>query len=1508
MSAMQVVFNFLHKRCKNSLRVGTARYFILVLPLLVPELALAIDSPVCNAGTSLCDQGMAYQNALREADEYVCNSQFLPTVNTHNSSAIWRDYTTRYRSVAECYRAWDNLVYQTTWYDSYYPANKTCSARPPLNLGPAGNYCHEGCAYTSSGQQASPTGEVCNANEPDIDPGKNNCCNGSSEHIVGNPVNSLTGVKLEVAVDYLAPAGGLELKRYYSSADGLFPAEEIGMAWRHSYMRSVDETSPTTAVLRRPSGNFYLFKKNTSGNWTPDWDVPHRLSEVIQSSVRVGWKVTLADNSTEHFDNDGVLTRIEWANGDGVSLSYTGGDLSEVADRHGRKILLSWSSNRIASLDLPDGTVVQYTYDGVGRLVSVNMEDILSTSHILARYEYGDVNFPSALTRKYDGSNAVYASWSYDTTGRVSRSVLGDPIGAINEDIFSYSSGITTVTHSSGSVVDITSNTKHGRAKASSFSGKCISCNGQGFSSRTYDGNGYPDVEIDLSGVSTNWDYSPDGLLYRKVESENGSSETKRTTITYWNTSTRLPTSQELRDGLGVLKKRMAWSYNGRGQILSETITDPSIGLSRITYKTYCEATDVSNGLCPLVGLMKSYNGPRTDVSDVTNFAYYMSDESSCSSSPVTCLYRKGDLWKSTNALGHVTEYLKYDGAGRVLSVKDSNGVVTDYEYHPRGWLTHLKTRGGDNLTELDDAITEVSYWPTGLVKRITLPDGGYTEYNYDQAHRLTSVSDSAGNSIVYVLDNAGNILAEEIEDGSNVVKHNVYRAFDSLRRMITHADSQYNPTDYTYGQNGEVSSITDPLNQLTSIGYDPLKRLISWITDDGGLSAETNLKYDSLDNVTQVTDPNGLDTAYSYNGLSDLLRITSPDTGLTVFTYDSGGNTKSKTDARGVAVNYTYDVLNRLVGVTYPTTSSNVSYIYDVTQSACGSGETFSVGKMTRMQDASGSTQYCYDRFGYLVRKLQTINGVSFSTRYAYTKMGALSAITYPDETIVDYVRNGLGQVEEIGITRIGSVREILLDQLGYYPFGPTSGWVYGNNRSLIRNHDLDYRAASVEESGVGGLSLGFSYDAAGQLVGLGEASSTTPEISYAYDGLGQLLRTEDAPTQVAIDTYTYDLTGNRTSHITSTGTTAYTYEVGSHRLESVGVATRTYDAAGNTTSIGGTALEFAYDDAGRLAQAKSMGIPTMNYAYTGRGERVRRYIGSSNVYSLYDESGRWIGEYDDTGSPIQQIIWMDDLPVGLLANGNQTHYIEPDHVGSPRVVVEAARNVPVWTWNLKGEAFGATSPDQNPDGDANIFVFDMRFPGQRFDTATGLNYNYFRDYEPGSGRYVQSDPIGLYGGISTYAYVESNPLTYVDHLGLAVYLCSRPVNVDWVPMSMRPYLRHMWVKTSTTEAGMGGECPVPGQGCADVPYSATKTKSHAGQSELPGATCILQQNVDEACVNSKINPGQPTGKWSVLNQCQSFSNAAIAQCRYGPQDGPLLPNTLRGRGPLGSSFSPNP
>ncbi len=718
-----------------------------------------------------------------------------------------------------------------------------------------------------------------------------------------------------------------------------------------------------------------------------------------------------------------------------------------------------------------------------------------------------------------------------------------------------------------------------------------------------------------------------------------------------------------------------------------------------------------------------------------------------------------------------MTEYLSYDESGRALSVKRANGVVTDYEYHALGWLTSTKVRGSDASSEADDRITRIDYWPTGLVKQVTQPDGAFTAFTYDAAHRLTDITDNAGNTVHYTLDNAGNRVKEDTQDAAGTLKRTLSRVYNQLGQLKTQATAASDPTDFEYDANGNATKVTDALATATQSEYDPLNRLSRTLQDVAGIKADTTFDYDALDNLTKVTDPKGLDTKYEYNGFGDLVKLTSLDTGVTSYTYDSAGNRATQTDARGNTTAYGYDALNRLTKVTYPTTSLNVAYTYDVTQTACASGETFSIGRLTKMQDGGAITQYCYNRFGDLVRKVQTSNGKALVLRYDYTVGGQLRRMTYPDGAVVDYVRNAQGQTTEVGVTPAGGSRQVLLGNASYYPFGPAAGWTYGNGRTLSRQYDLDYRPQAIHDTRPGGLEVGFGFDPAGNLTALTPAGNPTPEIGLGYDTLGRLTGLKDGRTGTLIDGYSYDATGNRLSAKVGTATQAYTYPTDSHRLSAVAGVARSYDATGNTTAIGGTARQYTYDTTGRMTQARRAGAVTMNYRYNGKGEQVRRFLGTTNTYTLYDEAGHWLGDYDTNGAPKQQAIWLDDLPVGLLANANKLHYIEPDHLGSPRVVIDPTRDVAVWTWSLKGEAFGNTAPNQDPDGDGAALVLDMRFPGQRFDAASGLNQNYFRDYDPATGRYGQSDPIGLRGGSSTFGYALQAPFVHMDFYGLATW-----------------------------------------------------------------------------------------------------------------------------------------
>ena len=144
-----------------------------------------------------------------------------------------------------------------------------------------------------------------------------------------------------------------------------------------------------------------------------------------------------------------------------------------------------------------------------------------------------------------------------------------------------------------------------------------------------------------------------------------------------------------------------------------------------------------------------------------------------------------------------------------------------------------------------------------------------------------------------------------------------------------------------------------------------------------------------------------------------------------------------------------------------------------------------------------------------------------------------------------------------------------------------------------------------------------------------------------------------------------------------------------------------------------------------------------------------------TGTAYYVGYEAGRLLGEYDINGAPIYEMIWLGEIPVGVMqrtgtAAGNNlavTRFeIYADHLGAPRVITRPSDKAIVWRWDT-AEAYGGAAANQNPNG-LGAFVYNQRFPGQTFDAETGLFQNWNREYNPRIGRYMQSDPIGLAGG----------------------------------------------------------------------------------------------------------------------------------------------------------------
>jgi RHS repeat-associated protein len=142
-------------------------------------------------------------------------------------------------------------------------------------------------------------------------------------------------------------------------------------------------------------------------------------------------------------------------------------------------------------------------------------------------------------------------------------------------------------------------------------------------------------------------------------------------------------------------------------------------------------------------------------------------------------------------------------------------------------------------------------------------------------------------------------------------------------------------------------------------------------------------------------------------------------------------------------------------------------------------------------------------------------------------------------------------------------------------------------------------------------------------------------------------------------------------------------------------------------------------------------------------------------------------IGEYNSTGVLLRETVWMGDTPVATIRPGTPALicYVHTDHLNTPRRVARPSDNKLMWTWY--SDAFGTDLPNENPAG-GGTFKYNLRFPGQLYDSHAGLNQNYYRDYDSQIGKYVESDPIGLRAGTNTYSYVRSSPIRAIDPSGL--------------------------------------------------------------------------------------------------------------------------------------------
>jgi RHS repeat-associated protein len=1230
---------------------------------------------------------------------------------------------------------------------------------------------------------------------------------GAGGPLVGNPVAVGTGAKWQSENDFQGSGPfPLSFTRSYVSAAARTD-NWIGAKWTASYFQSLRlppagngglfpvSQRPKNVLLQRPGGSWLQFNWRGTA-YVTDANLPGHLERLTQGGNTSGWVYTNTADLKELYDANGRLLSISNRAGLAHTLTYDPQFRpTRVTDSFGRTLKFEYdpTTGYLASFRDPLDQPYEFEHDVLGNLTQVRYPDTHTR-----QYHYTDLNHRYQLTGLTDERGVAVSTWTYDHQGRATSH---EYVGGVGRYTFRYGKDKTIVIDPLRKERTYEYERIFGRLYLSKVSALCSSC---GTTAETfYDTRGLIRERRDFRGVVTRYTRDDRGMITQMIEAFGTPEE--RTTTTTWHPQWYLPTQIVAPSATGT--KTTTLAYDAEGNLERRTIN--ADGQIREWAYTY-------NGN----GQMLTMNGPRTDVNDVSTYTYDAD----------------GNRTSITDAANHMTEYLDHDPAGRLLKIRDSNAVISEMNYNARGWmLTRTVRANADGSPSAVDAVVTMEYEATGDVRRMLQPDGVALEYCRDGARRSSAVVQSyttatsqctgpvpaAGTEhIEYQLDSNGNRVRDGVYDTSGALKRVLARQFNDLGQLRGQInapfalapdldDSNVLKTRYTYDGNGNQFTMSDPLGRIVDNSYDPLNRIKQSVRDaDDGNPATTNIEatihyfYDAADNLRRVIDPSRLVTDYSFDGLNNLKRRDSPDTGTTTYDYDDAGDRILQIDARGVQTVFRYDVLNRLTFIEYPSDPiKTIQFRYDQNHAECDPGERKGKNRLTEMLDASGSTKFCYDHRGNLVRKLQVTSGRSFVIRYRYNIADRLMGTTYPSGLDLNLTRDPLGRIRTAKVTYQGTNVPIV-NEMTHLPFGPVQSVAFDNGQTLTKRWDQNYWPDAV-------ISPAFNYDFTTNPVGniVDIDSSSDPARVYGYDRLDRLEAVRQS-NQTLIESYAYDATGNRTERVANglpeTLTYANTpptpvlpgsanYAQYSHRLQSVGSASRSYDAVGNTLS-GIPALTVAnahaeYDARNRLTGIRvGPGNYVSQYDYNGRGERVAKNIGVVKEMYAYDESGQIFGRYLSSTSPgtewslDEEMIWIDSQPIASVRLENSqlvVRAILSDHLNTPRALTTLhGENQPVgttvWKWALTAKdansnnGFGTDPADEDPDGNGTQVRFNLRFTGQQFDRETSLHYNYFRDYEPGTGRYVERDPIGLVSGTATYSYVSSDPIKRFDPIGL--------------------------------------------------------------------------------------------------------------------------------------------
>ena len=666
---------------------------------------------------------------------------------------------------------------------------------------------------------------------PGRDPAANNGDQGCPT-MTSQPINTATGNKFRVAADFRGVGeNSLKFYRYYNSDPSLtdiFLADYsfFSRGWRHTFSSSISypwdqgATGPTGQMrVTRPDGRSFNYAPDANGNWTSAQDPAGRLQRVDSYGK---WIYSPGNNTLEYFADSYFAGSVTAS---GYVQNWNG---RTATDSYGRAIFIDgYQSIGTRAVVLPDGSGMIYDYqpqtdsDAVGAstaLTSVTFVDSIQQSDYSVtppgqklQYVYGEspnqalapsTALPALLTGIVDENGARYATFMYDANGRAYYSSLA---GGADKVVVAYGDDDSSVIGNDSGTVGHSFAAINGIEKLTSVSQPGGSGCSASASSSSFDTTGNLVSRDDFNGNRTCYAY--DTLSRETVRVEGLATSAICASVLSANAALPVGSRKVTRawhpdwrqETLVAQPKRLTTLvYNGQtdpttGAVAScapVTATLPvwagskpiSVVCKRIVQATLdadghsgASATIDPSATAAVTTMTYNTTGQMLSVTDpgnhVTSYSYYPD---------TSATHTVGDLQAVVNAAGHTRTFPSYDKNGRVLRMVEPSGATTDLTYWPRGWLkqtTVTPVEGGARTTGyIYDAV--------GQLKNVSLPDGTNIGYTYDDAHRLTGLTDGAGNTITYVLDSKGHRVNETVKDVGGNLARNVTRVYDALDRL----------------------------------------------------------------------------------------------------------------------------------------------------------------------------------------------------------------------------------------------------------------------------------------------------------------------------------------------------------------------------------------------------------------------------------------------------------------------------------------------------------------------------------------------------------------------------------------------------------------------------------------------------------------------------------------------------------------------------------------------------